>query len=158
MNAYHAGLKFKHRRMRLGVIEVIRKLIMFLSILIVMTGCSIVTDDDLDTLKEEMKQEIKKEIKNELMNDFERELENFRVGLEDFLVSELIIPDEEQGSTKDYIELGMSKNEVIDIMGTPDKITNAETMFIYGKSSVNFDMLKGLVNGWDNTGGNLKLK
>lgn len=59
-----------------------------------------------------------------------------------------------------YIREGLTKDQVKEIMGTPDKVWSLGKggSYSYGRSRVSFHNVTGLVDGWDNTDGNLKLE
>ena len=59
--------------------------------------------------------------------------------------------------TSGYFGLGSTIDEVIAAQGTPTEINSLFNWYYFGSSRVVFSG-EGRVTGWDNTGGNLKLR
>ena len=64
--------------------------------------------------------------------------------------------------SESFFSLGSPKNAVLDIQGTPTAVTSSaapnDETWRYGTSSVSFDATTGLVTGWGNFDGRLKVE
>ena len=52
-----------------------------------------------------------------------------------------------QGNNSGYVSLGSTENQVIEIIGTPNKIEAAR--WYYGDDWVSFDIINKTVRGWN---------
>lgn len=128
--------------------------IIFVSITLI--SCSNISQEDIN--------EIKAEIKEEMRQEFAMKLEEERVNLKKAIseeISKQFVTEKEKLTKKAlFITEGLTKEQVIEIMGTPDtmKTLGQGGIFYYGNSSISFDFVSGKVDGWDNKDNNLKLK